>query len=291
MRLIFLLALKNLTYKPTRTVCSILAICIGLGTAIAIFTLDHNTILSQRFRLKRHYGKPDLELRSKNRYQADIKDLEKKLLEMRGIKAVAPIFFYSTNLYLNKDKPLNIFLCGFTPQANKRFNAYRMVDGEDLSEGDSRTILLTSTVAENYQIRLGEYVYLKKSFNKSVSHKCFSSARTNLEPWQNQGEQWGRFKVVGFIAPVHLGGRNNGQVGIMPFYAGKDFFSGSSIFPFFWTQKTDGYSLKKLKTELNSLVNVSEPSFAVIGESSMERAFHLLWDWDCLWCSIVFPCR
>jgi putative ABC transport system permease protein len=244
-----------------------------LGTAIAIFTLDYNTILSQRFRLKRQYGKPDLELQPKNRYQADIKGLEKEILGVQGIEAVTPIFFYSTNLYINQDKPINIFLCGLTPKANKRFNAYRLVNGVDLSAADDRTILLTSTIAKDYRIKLGEYVFLKKTVNKPVSSKCFSSERTNLEPWQNQGEQWGKFKVVGFIAPVHLGARNNAQVGILPFYAGEGFFSGSSIFPFFWAQKANGRSLEELKAELSGLVNVSRPSFAVIGESSMERAF------------------
>ena len=267
-----MLALKNLTSKTTRTICSILAISIGLGTAISIFTLDYNTILSQRHRLKSQYGNPDLELKPLNRYRADIAGLEKKLKDMRGIKSVTPIFFRHTNLYLDQTKPLNILLCGFTPQGNKRFNAYRLINGHDLPEGKTNTILLTSSLAKRYHINLGDHVYLKKPGQKVISTKCLTSTQLSPEPPDDiTSKQWGEFKVVGFIAPDHLGRKNGHQIGIIPFYTGAEFLQ--SIFPFFWAQTTDGYSHEKLKAELGDLVNINKPSFAIIGESSMERAF------------------
>jgi putative ABC transport system permease protein len=189
---------------------------------------------------------------------------------VQGIETLAPIFFRSTNLYPNKTKPLNIFLCGFTPEGNKRLNAYRLVAGEDLPPGDMRAILLNSNLARKHHIRLGDYVFLKKPAIKSVSAKCMGSAG-NGPPDQTASVQWGKFKVVGFIAPEHLGAKNNSRVGIIPFYAGVEFFK--SLFPFFWAQTADGYPQDKLKAELGGMVRVSKPSFAIIGESSMERAF------------------
>lgn len=269
MRLIFLLALKNLASKSTRTAGSILAISIGLGTAIAIFTLDYNTILSQRMRLKMEYGEPDLELKPLNKYRTDIAGLEKELRKVQGIETLAPIFFRSTNLYPEKNKPINIFLCGFTPEGNKRFNAYRLVAGKDLPPGEMRAILLSSYLARDHNISLGDYLYLKKPGIKSVSTKCIPAG--NTPPEQTAPLEWGKFKVVGLIAPEHLGAKNNGQVGIIPFYAGVEFYQ--SLFAFFWAQTEEGYPPDKLKAELGGLVRVSKPSFAIIGESALERAF------------------
>lgn len=62
MKLLFLLAFKNLISNKSRTILSILGVTLGIATVVCIVNLDINTIIMKRRQYFGGYARPDLEI-------------------------------------------------------------------------------------------------------------------------------------------------------------------------------------------------------------------------------------
>jgi len=62
MRLARTIARRSLVRHPGRTLFSILGVAVGIATVVAVFTLDHVTVLSRTRELDPNWG-ADLEVR------------------------------------------------------------------------------------------------------------------------------------------------------------------------------------------------------------------------------------
>src|SRR5262245_22667140 len=87
MNLALTLAARSLTSHPGRAVFSILGVSVGIATAIAVFTLDHVTVLSRTRKLDPSFG-ADLEVRP----SATLADPRSQLLALEGVAGVAAFF-------------------------------------------------------------------------------------------------------------------------------------------------------------------------------------------------------
>ena len=87
MGLALTLAARSLTTHPGRAVFSILGVAVGIATAVAVFTLDHVTVLSRTKKLDPGYG-ADLEVRP----STELTDARAQLLALEGVAGVAAFF-------------------------------------------------------------------------------------------------------------------------------------------------------------------------------------------------------
>src|SRR5262245_28842597 len=87
MGLAWTLARRSLGSHPGRALFSILGVAVGIATGVAVFTLDHVTVLSRTGRLDPSFG-ADLEVRS----SVAVGDPRSELLALEGVAGVAAFF-------------------------------------------------------------------------------------------------------------------------------------------------------------------------------------------------------
>ena len=87
MGLALTLARRSLSTHPGRAIFSILGVAVGIATAVAVFTLDHVTVLSRTTRLDPGFG-ADLEVRP----SSELEDPKSRLLALEGVAGVAAFF-------------------------------------------------------------------------------------------------------------------------------------------------------------------------------------------------------
>jgi len=266
MKVLFLIASRNLTSRKEKTLFSILAIAMGIATVIAVFTLDYNTILSQRIEKASDYGRPDLEIKPKKRGEENFRHLFSNLKDRGEVKDLSPIFFASVVLSGRNLTDKGILLCGFSPDMNQHFRAYFISKGRNLLNNSKKEILLSETFARDNKIILGDTIWLKQG--ESISKECIKGKEHIKKVEHPEGKT--PFNVVGFIRHTALGRRRKGRVGIISFNSGLKSFPFPALSPFFWVRVTGTPSFF---STLSKEAIVTPPSYAMISESFQEKAF------------------
>jgi len=267
MKVLFLIAFRNLRYRKEKTLFSILAIAMGIATVIAVFTLDYNTILSQKQEKAGAYGRPDFEVKPIKRGKAAFSSLFILLQKEVDAQHISPIFFSSVTLSGNNFSNKEILLCGFSPDMNKHFKAYSLASGRNIASHKQNEILLNEVFAKKNNIALGCVIWLKQA--ESISRKCvegreFISIKSNTDKKTY-------FHVVGLIKNTALGRSRHGNVGIIPFREGIRALPFPALSPFFWVKLSS--KNKDIVSMLTSHAIVTPPAYAMISESFQEKAF------------------
>jgi len=267
MKALFLIAFRNLRYRKEKTLFSILAIAMGIATVIAVFTLDYNTILSQKLEKAGQYGRPDFEIKPRKRGKTAFNSLFMLLQKKIDAQHISPIFFSSVTASGKSFPNKEILLCGFSPDMNKHFKAYSLASGKDIASHKQSEILLNEIFAKKNKIALGSIIWLKQA--ESISRKCvegkeFISRKSNTDKKTP-------FHVVGFINNTALGRSRHGNIGIIPFREGVRALPFPALSPFFWVKLSS--KNKDIMSMLTSHAIVTPPAYAMVSESFQEKAF------------------
>src|SRR5262245_30674783 len=157
MGLALTLAARSLTTQPGRALFSILGVAVGIATAVAVFTLDHVTVLSRTRRLDPGYG-ADLEVRPAN----ELADPKRELLALEGVAGVAA--FFQNDVRVRALTPdageVRARLIALEEGSGPSLGVYHVERGADLGPEDADGVLLGRALADELGVDVGSEVQL-----------------------------------------------------------------------------------------------------------------------------------
>ncbi|MBT5874361.1 MAG: ABC transporter permease, partial [Candidatus Latescibacteria bacterium] len=246
MKVVFLLACRNLASRKPRTLLTILGVALGMATAVAVFVLDYNTILTMKFRELSKYGTPDVEIVPVTSGSSDFAAAHRFLAQKPYVVRSTPLFFKNLFLAL-KSRQEGLEVAALEPDAGEWFSGYAVASGGiNLRDDGIADLLLNERFAEKHGISVGDTVRFLE--------------RSDVP-----------FQVTGLLRHWKLGSRNNGNFAIIPFQTGLDVFSIINVTPFLWV-KTDGsHSVEDMRSDLGYDYAVTQPPHVLAGETGDEK--------------------
>ncbi len=246
MKVVFLLAFRNLASRQSRALLTILGIAIGIATAVAVFILDYNTLLTMKFREIMIYGTPDIEITPTVSDSKSIARARTLFDQKPNIIQSTPLFF--KNLFLTlPGGHVGMEIAGVEPEARDWFGGYSIRrGGRDISRDGGLSILLNEKFCQANEIAVGDTVRFLE--------------RPDLP-----------FQVTGLLRNWKLGSRNNGNSGIIPFQAGRQVFESQSIVPFFWAKTDNSLSFDGIRADLGYEYLVTRPPHVLVGETGDKK--------------------
>jgi putative ABC transport system permease protein len=268
------IARRSLFKRPGRTLFSILGVALGIATVVAVFTLDHNTILLQK---KRAGGadewRADVEVRPK----AGIEDAGVQLASVEGVAEAVANFENEVQVIVpapGQPAPLrsNAKLFAVDAEAVRALGAYNLTAGRDIEPAAQATeVLVGPALAEQYGLVPGSEIRLARP-PRAAQRRCVEGEMREVGSAGRQlpGEA---FRVVGVLAPERLGRHALGHVVVVGYRRGLELFEDVMIQSRFWVKRDPGVDIERLERGLGlDFASKVDPG-GIIGETVEERAF------------------
>src|SRR5262245_2968027 len=134
MRLATAIASRSLLGRPGRTVFSVAGVAVGIATVVAVFTLDHVSVLSRTRLLDPTWG-ADLEVRPASTLQ----DPRAALLQLEGVAGVAAFFQNDVRFraaQAEAEALEAVHLIALEPGSGPSLGVYFVERGSDLDAAD-----------------------------------------------------------------------------------------------------------------------------------------------------------
>lgn len=276
------LARRSLLQRPGRTLFSVLGVAVGIGTVVAVFTLDHVTLLQRAF--KGGGFRAEMEVRPSE----GVADPRARLMQTPGVRDVAANFQHDVLFYPElpgeDEEPLDdaalaggtrIQMVAIDAQAGAAIGAYIVDSGEDLEPwrgpGDRRTVLVGDTLARSHGLEAGDVIALAKPV-RTPKQVCRDGAMTTLGKERTVPVPV-PFTVTGILAGDGLGNKGRGNVAVIDFGSGKDLFRDAFIEPRFWVRRDPRVDVEKVERDLGRNFSFELDKSVVVGQMEDERAF------------------
>ena len=274
MRLTFTIAKASLLKKPARSFFATLGIAMGIAVVVAIFALDHNTILGLS-QPNHPEWRADLRVRP-NKSDANPRD---QLAALPGIEGVSAFFQNDVDIAEPpgnaKRSPANrrATLFAIEGQQSELFKFYRLEEGRDLDPNRlERAVLIGRSLANAKGLTLGDVIRLGRP-RRGAKKACVDGVMTKVGGQKLLPERIREFNICGILAPEKLGRRSSGQVCIMDFDDASELFADIATRPDFVLKKKNEIDLERLKQSLSSTFSYELNRRVVIGQAAEERAF------------------
>ncbi len=275
MRLESRIAWRSLASRPGRTFTSILGIAVGVATVLSVLIVDHNTILTEQLRRPSFSGKPDLEIRP---LDVGVRgEVPLALSRDPALRQVMPVFFSSIRVYPHDavretdangiPTSIDMQLIAVDPDAGRRFDAWRVVEGDDLARSGDATVLLSVDVAQTLGVAVGDVIHLQRAL--PLLRECQNGEMVPVREEKIQGDPE-PFVVSGLIESDNLGRR---RAVLIPFHRGIELFEGAHVQPIFWARMAPEAIYQDVRERLKSSFVVDKPKGALVGERVDQRAF------------------
>ncbi|MBI4552563.1 MAG: ABC transporter permease [Candidatus Latescibacteria bacterium] len=231
--------------RKTRTLLTTLGIAVGVATAVAVFVLDYNTLITLKIKEITAYGTPDLEVSTAAGDPASFAADLARLRSKSYVQRVTPLFFGTLSI-LRPDGSEAIAVAGLEQDASGWFGGYHVSAGHDLPDSGGHVIILTERVSARLGIGIGDSVRFAE--------------RPDLA-----------FRVIGLIPVWLLGQRNNGNVGIIPFWDGWRAFRSQAVSPFYWVKLNGTATVDAIRADLGPDHTVTLPPHVLAGETGDKK--------------------
>jgi putative ABC transport system permease protein len=266
MGLALTLARRSLVAHPGRALFSILGVAVGIATAVAVFTLDHVTVLSRTQKLDPGFG-ADLEVRP----SGELSDPKSQLLALEGVAGVAAFFQNDVRLRgVAGGEELSVRLVALEEGSGPSLGVYHVEQGRDLGAGDARGVLLGRALAEELGLGLDSEVLLSPPA-RAAGRECIEGV---LKEKPREAEARSEvFRVQGIVAAEGVGRKSKGQVVIIGYQSGRQLFSDVYVQSQFWLKRDGAVDLEVLESELARGFTVERNEARAVGQMADERAF------------------
>jgi len=181
--------LKNLSEKKMRTFLILLAITLSTGVFFASMAISDSMMQTFMKTIKGYYGNCDLVIwpsedsPSRYFYKAGAeKHMDKLEYAIGGLGSSA--YFKPS-----KDEEVNMYLRGIDLDELNRMNPYSLVGQQDLYPFEGRKLVIASTTADKYGIKLGDSINLEMGNSKFKFRVCGIAAPTGH--FKTDGDQVG----------------------------------------------------------------------------------------------------
>ena len=274
MRLALIIARRSLLARPGRTAFAILGIALGIATVVAIFTLDHNTILGLS-QPNRPGWKADVEVSP----SIKVEDPKTDLLQRPGVEKVGA--YFQSDVLLrpgagqagSDQKPQRVRLFGVDARIDT-FPMYQVVQGRDLGGfgSEAREVLVATPLAEALGLSPGDEVDLARP-PRAAKRACVDGEMKVVRPEEPLPPRIVSFKIVGIIAKQGLGYRSRGAVVVTEYKPGRQLFSDVAVSERFVIRKDPDASVEELQASLAEAYSYELSRSVIVGQAADERAF------------------
>jgi len=267
------LARRSLTRHPARTLLSVLGIALGIATVVAIFTLDHNTLLGRA-----RSADPDWQAEIEVSPSAAVEKPRAELEELPGVARIVAAFQTEATLQLTGAQPgaqERVVLIALEAEQARALDAYHILSGRDLgseSGGPLREVLVGETLARRLELKPGDSVVLGMP-STAPQRDCVEGQWRQVAGGVEQPVRSERFEVVGVLARERLGRRAGGELVAVPFRAGQELFEGAHVETRYWLGRDPKVNLERLQANLGRAWSYELDSSVIIGQAADERAF------------------
>jgi putative ABC transport system permease protein len=268
MGLALTLARRSLTSHPARALFSVLGVAVGIATAVAVFTLDHVTVLSRTRKLDPGWG-ADLEVRP----SAELADPKRQLLALEGVAGVAAFFQNDVRVrsVASGEAEVRARLLALEEGSGPLLGVYHVERGKDLGPQDADGVLLGRALAEELGLELGAEVVLAPP-ERAASRECVEGVLRE-KPAGAAATRAEVFRVVGVVAAEGLGRRSKGQVAIVGYQSGRRLFAEVFVESQFWLKRDGAVDLEELEARLAQGFTFERNEAKAVGQMADERAF------------------
>jgi putative ABC transport system permease protein len=268
------LARRSLTRHPARTLFSVLGIALGIATVVAIFTLDHNTLLGRA-----RSADPDWQAEIEVSPSAAVERPRAELEELPGVARIVAAFQTEATLQAGEAQSggpqERVVLIALEADEARALDAYHILEGRDLGsegEGPLREVLLGETLARRLALEPGDSVVLGMP-SSAPQRDCVEGEWRPVAGGVEQPVRSERFEVVGVLARERLGRRAGGELVAVPFQAGSALFEGAHVETRYWLGRDPKVNLERLQATLGRAWSYELDSSVIIGQAADERAF------------------
>ncbi len=267
MALARIIARKSLLGRPGRTLFSILGVAVGIATVVAVFTLDHVTILSRTRFIEKGWG-GDLEVRPSE----SVDDPTSELLELEGVAGVAAFFRNEVHVSSQGGEPLSARFVALDARQAPSLGAYFVESGDDLQPTPGADgVLLGRALAEQLGVDVGDPVVLAPP-RRAAPARCVDGVlRKGVRPLVAPRESV--FHVAGLLAREGLGRHAQGRVAIVDHAAGRRLFEDVFVETRYWVRRDPNVELESLESDLSRHFTFERNEATAIGQMADERAF------------------
>ncbi len=268
------IASRSLRGHPGRTLFSVLGVAVGIATVVAVFTLDHVTVLSRTRDLAPDFG-ADLEVRA----TGEAPDPRAELLALEGVAGVAAFFQNDVGLRplavtSGDDRARSVRLVGLETGTARTLGVYHVESGEDLSAATAADgVLIGARLADDLALAVGDAVVLTQPRSAS-GKRCVDGVLQEEREEARSGPPRERvFRVIGVLAREGLGRRAGGRVVVVDFDAGRDLLRDVLLESQFWVRRSEATDLEVLEADLARTFTFQRNETRAVGQMADERAF------------------
>lgn len=271
MGLALTIARRSLVGRPGRTLFSVLGVAVGIATVVAVFTVDHVSVLHRTRWLDPGWG-ADLAVRP----SAAVEDPRAMLLDLEGVAGVAAFFendigFRPLEARGENDHPLPVQLTAIEAGASRRLGNYHVEHGGDLEAGRRDQVLVGRELARHFSLQVGDRVYLAPPA-RAARKACVDG---ELRPLAEAGAPIPEevFYVTGILGPTGLGRKGKGNCVIIDYEVGTRLFRDLHVTAQYLVNRDETVDLEALETDLGAGFTFERNEAAVAGQKVDERAF------------------
>lgn len=280
-----LIARKSLLGRPARTLFSILGIALGIAAAVAVRTLDHNTIEGLRLRYTQDW-RPELEVRP----APGVLDPRRELESLEGVAGASPFFQSEAVASLEGAPPaagrgrraaaqpkasasMHVRLIAVDAQALLGMGAHRIVAGGEL-DPDAREpeVLVGEPLARALGLEPGASLFLARPA-RAPRLACVDGVMQEMEPGAGETPRTMRFHVAGILARERLGRRAEGELVVVDQRHGRELYAGARIDERWWVRPDPRVDIERLQASLARSFAYDIGRSVLVGEAADERAF------------------
>lgn len=291
MGLVVTLVRRSLGQRRSRTLFSVLGIAVGIATVVAIFALDHNTVVG-RAKLADADWQAEIEVSP----SAAVADPHAELAKVPGVTAATAAFQNEVvlshlltqpepgtggRLPENEDvsKPQSIedrvHLVAIEPDFAADLGAYAIARGTGLQVGTNEAeVLVGDEVARRFQLEVGSKVMLGRP-RREPGKECVDGkwrpigGAGRMPPPPPKQE----FTVTGVLAREGVGRLSRGEVIVIDFRFGKSLFEGAHVDTRYWLRHDPSVDLERIQSALGRAWSYDLKKSVIIGQAADERAF------------------
>ena len=267
MGLASIISRASLLGRPGRTLFSILGVAVGIATVVAVFTVDHVSVLSRTIWLDPGWG-ADFQVRA----APGDADPREELLQLEGVAGVAA--FFENDVSLRPDvgpgagQRVRVQLTALEVGLGRGLGIYSLEAGSDLEEGGGDQVLVARNLARRLAIAPGDRIWLAAP---GRSRRCVDGVLQDVAPDLPPLEE--PFTVAGILDHTGLGRKGSGQSVVIPYASGARMFAEANLSAGYFLRRDEAVDLEELESGLSSRFTVERNEASLAGQKADERAF------------------
>jgi putative ABC transport system permease protein len=274
-KLVLLLAWRQIAHRPGATLLSALGIAVGIATVTSVLVVDHNTLLSQQTR--RIPSDPESDLLIQPLLGAP-EAYDTAAAELRAAPFLRGVTGFATGTWV-LDTPLKsragVEVMAVEPGARDYHGAYLVTEGRDLDFGNGAPELLVSSgLAVQLGLQVDDIVSLSRPPPRAAPvERCVDGQLVYVGTPRTPAARGAKvpFQVVGILAPTQLGFHNHRI--LTTFDQGRQLF-GRDLNARFWADfDTAAMDFRGVEAALRDGFVVHAPKRALAGLAPQEAAF------------------